>query len=372
MIQNKRRILIAIAGTILFICLCFFIMWVSFLRGSIVNDEQGVRYVVTPGASIKSVAHDLYLSNIINHPFLFDLLINVKGNQELKAGDYLFPKGTTPLSLLEQITAGTGMFHYSFTIIAGWSFKHLREVLEQNPNLKHTSAKMTDAAIMTYLGQPTWSPEGRFFPDTYFYAKDSSDLLLLKRAFKEMQNKLDNALKNREAGLPYETPNDVLTVASLVEKETPVTKERPIIAGVIVNRLKKNMLLQIDPTVIYAVGSHYNGIIYKKDLLADNPYNTYKHKGLPPTPIAIPSMGSIEAALHPQHHNYYFYVAKNSVIPGLGHQFSATLMEHNLAVVNLRESQPAVEYFNNDLLRSYFLRILWPNKDVINAKSADK
>ncbi len=361
MVQNRHRIRIAIAGLFVFICLWLSIAWLTFLYGSIVKDEQGFRYTVPPGASLKSVVHDLYLLNIIQHPSLFNFLVNLKGTQhELKAGDYLFPKGTTPVSLLNQITTGTGIFHYTFTIIAGWNFKHLREVLGRDPNLQHTSAAMSDAAIMTYLGQPTWSPEGRFFPDSYFYDKDSSDLLLLKRAFQKMQNKLNSAWKNREPGLPYDTQDEVLTVASLIEKETPLAKERPVIAGVIINRLKKNMLLQMDPTVIYAAGTHYNGTIYKTDLLANNPYNTYKYKGLPPTPIAIPGMESIEAALHPEHHNYYYYVAKNGAEPNEGHQFSTTLSQHNMAVMNVRENQPKPDYFNNDLIRSYFLKRFLP------------
>lgn len=359
--QNRYRILIAIAGMFIFICLWLSIAWLSFLRGSIINEEQGYRYIVPQGASLKSVTNDLHHLNIIRHPVFFNFLVDLKGiRHELKAGDYLFPKGTTPVSLLNQITTGTGIFHYTFTIIAGWNFKHLREVLEREPNLQHTSSSMTDAAIMTYLGQPNLNPEGRFYPDSYFFSKDSSDLLLLKRAFQKMQNKLNAAWNKRESGLPYSTQNEVLTVASLIEKETPLDKERPVIAGVIVNRLKSNMLLQIDPTVIYAAGVHYNGTIHKADLLADNPYNTYKHKGLPPTPIAIPGMESIEAALHPEHHHFYYYVAKNTAIPSEGHQFSATLIEHNIAVVNTRENETKPNYFNDDLIRAYYLKIVLP------------
>src|SRR5579872_7443335 len=237
MTLSTHRILRTLLKTALFVCLGLLLAWIIFLRSSIVSDDQGTRYTVSPGASIKSVTEDLYSLNIIRYPFLFNLLVNLKGNQsELKAGDYLFPKGTTPVSLLRQITTGTGMFHYTFTIIAGWNFKHLRDVLEHEPNLQHTSASMSDTAIMTYLGQPTLSPEGRFFPDTYFFAKGSSDLLLLKRSFQKMKTKLNTAWATRESDLPYQTQNDVLTVASLIEKETPLMKERPIIAGVIVNR----------------------------------------------------------------------------------------------------------------------------------------
>ncbi len=251
---NKRRI---ITNTLLVIFFGFLITWLTFLFSSIIPQKEGFRYTVPKGASIKTVVNDLYSSNIIQYPFLFDLLVYVEGNKhELKAGDYLFPKGTTPVSLLRQITTGTGMFHYTFTIISGWNFRHLRDVLEHEPDLAHPSATISDVAIMTYLGQPSMNPEGRFYPDTYYFAKGSSDLLLLKRAFQKMQNELNTAWKNRDPALPYQTQNEVLTVASLVEKETPLNKERPVIAGVIINRLKKNMMLQIDPTVIYAAGVH--------------------------------------------------------------------------------------------------------------------
>jgi len=365
MAPDNRRILMKIAGIFLVACLSFFVVFLSFLFGSIVDDKKGVRYTVTQGASIKSVTDDLYALDLIRHPFFFNVWIHLKRNQhELKSGDYLFPKGTTPFSLMNQITNGTGMFHYTFTIIAGWNFKHLREVLEREPDLKHTSALMTDAAIMTYLGQSAMSPEGRFFPDTYFFSKGSSDLLILKRAFQKMQNIFNTVWKNREPGLPYQTQNEALTVASLIEKETPLARERPIIAGVIVNRLKKEMLLQIDPTVIYAAGARYNGTIYKKELLADSPYNTYKRKGLPPTPIAIPGMESIQAALHPMHHDYYYFVAKNSALPAEGHQFSTTLLEHHIAVMNvITKSAP---WFNEDLIRSYFIKI--SGKDSVHEK----
>ncbi len=366
MAQINRRIIKIPAGIFLVICFFVIVSGIVFLRGSVVNDDHGVRYTVPAGASIRSVTQDLYALNIIRHPVLFDLLVNLEGNRhELKAGEYLFPKGTTPLSLLYQITHGTGMYHYSFTFIAGWNFRHLRDMLEKEPDLQHTSALMSDTAIMTYLGESTMSPEGRFFPDTYFFTKGSSDLLLLKRAFQKMQKTLNAAWQTRELGLPYDTQNEALIVASLVEKETGLARERPMIAGVIVNRLRKNMLLQIDPTVIYAAGANYDGTIYKKDLLSDNPYNTYKHKGLPPTPIAIPGLESINAALHPQHHGYYYFVAKNNSAASEGHQFSATLVEHNTAVTIAHENQI---WMNNELISLYFVKTLGPIRDITHAK----
>jgi UPF0755 protein len=359
MITKKHRVLIAIMSAALIVCLSFLITW----RMPIVSDEQGVKYTVPEGASIKSVAHDLYLLNVIKYPTFFNLLVYVKGNKhELKAGEYLFPKGTTLMSLLTQITTGSGMINHTFTIVAGWNFRHLRAVLESEPNLQHTSATLTNAEIMKRLGHPELQPEGWFFPDTYYFVKGSSDMILLKRSFQLMRNKLTEAWKKRDPGLPYQTQEEALTVASLVEKETGLDQERPLIAGVIVNRLKKNMLLQIDPTVIYAAGANYNGTIYKTDLQSASPYNTYVHKGLPPTPIAIPSMKSILAALHPMHHDYYYFVAKNDGTDG-GHQFSATLTEHHEAISMAKKNQSEKSYFNDKLINSYLLKWVFPRLD---------
>lgn len=358
MITKKHRVLIAIMSVFIILCLAFFIA----SRSTIVSDEQGVKFTVPEGASIKSVAHDLYLLNIIKYPSFFNVLVYLKGNKhELKAGEYLFPKGTTLSSLLNQITTGTGMVNHAFTIVAGWNFKHLRTVLENEPNLEHTSATLSNAEIMRRLGHPELQPEGWFYPDTYYFAKGSSDMALLKRSFQLMQNKLNQAWKKREVGLPYQSQEEALTVASLVEKETGLDQERAMIAGVIINRLKKNMLLQIDPTVIYAAGANYNGTIYKTDLQSTSPYNTYVHKGLPPTPIAIPGMKSILAALHPMHHDYYYFVAKNGSSDS-GHQFSATLAEHNEAISIAKKNQFDKEYFNTKLISTYFLKVVSLNK----------
>ncbi len=353
MITKKHRVLIAIMSIVLVPCFLFLIAWMIFLRVSIVSDDQGIKYTVAEGASIKSVIHDLSVLNVIKHPLFFNLLVSLKGNKhELKAGEYLFPKGTTPVSLLTQITTGTGIFYHTFTIVAGWNFKHLRDVLEHEPNLQHTSASLSNAEIMRRLGHPELQPEGWFYPDTYFFVQGSSDFILLKRSFQRMQNKLNEVWNKRDTGLPYQTQKEALTVASLVEKETALDPERPVIAGVIVNRLRKNMLLQIDPTVIYAAGVNYAGKIYKKDLQSNSPYNTYVHKGLPPTPIAIPSMASIKAALHPAQHAYYYFVAKDANSDS-SHQFSTTLTEHNQAVAVAKEKESDKEYFNEKLIHSY-------------------
>jgi UPF0755 protein len=181
---------------------------------------------------------------------------------------------------------------------------------------------------MLHLGAANLKPEGEFFPETYYFTKGNSDLILLKHAFKAMQSKLNDAWSKRASALPYKNAYEALIAASLIEKEAYLSKERPIIAGVLVNRLKKEMLLQFDPSVIYGLGERYTGKLSKANLLENTAYNTYLHKGLPPTPIAMPSLASISAALHPEQNDYYYFVAKGDG----SHQFSKTLLEHNAAV----------------------------------------
>jgi UPF0755 protein len=227
-----------------------------------------------------------------------------------------------------QMTTGKGLYYRLFTIVPGWSFTQLRRQLLLNKYLKHISQTYDDKQIMTELGNSSLAPEGEFYPDTYYYTRGVPDLVILKRAYQLMQLKLNEAWETRLPGLPYKDAYDALIVASLIEKEAYLNSERPVIAGVLINRLRKNMLLQIDPTVIYGMGDRYTGKIYKENLVENTPYNTYVHKGLPPTPIAMPSQASIEAAIHPQANDYYYFVAKGDG----SHQFSKTLLDHNVAV----------------------------------------
>lgn len=353
---TKHRALIAILSIVVIGCLWVLFSWVSFLRTPLVTSDQGLKYTVPAGASMKFVAHDLYLLNVIKYPRFFDLLIRLKGNEhDLKAGEYLFPKGITPSRLLDQITSGTGMIYHSFTIVAGWSYKHLRRVMAEDENLQHSSLSDTD--LMQELGHPELKPEGLFYPDTYFFIKGSSEVALLKRAFQLMQTKLNRAWQERDLSIPFQTPYEALIAASLVEKETGIDPERATIAGVIVNRLRKNMLLQIDPTVIYGT-PNFKGKIYREDLLRDTPYNTYVHKGLPPTPIAIPSLESIQAVLHPRHHDYLYFVAKGD--EDSEHQFSKNFAEHSAAIREARKKQYRPSYFNSNLVRYYFMKLVIP------------
>jgi len=336
--------------------------WISFLLTPLVTEPAGIRYQLRPGTSLKTLSANLQDQGLVRHPVFFNLLVRLRGStHELKAGIYLIPRGTTPSRLLTQLTSGTGLLYHVFTIIPGWSFQQLRSALAHEEHLQQTLQAANDADIMKLLGAPTLSPEGEFYPDTYYYIEGTSDQKLLSRAFKRMQMKLQEAWLKRDPSLKLNA-YEALTAASLVEKESHLSSERPVIAGVIFNRLEKKMPLQCDPTVVFGVyqweQTHkgatlgFNGVIRKQDLQLKSAYNTYLRKGLPPTPIAMPSLDSINAVLHPVQHRYIYFVATGSG----GHQFSATLAEHHLAVMMLRFHEQG--FFNYFKIRSYLLERL--------------
>lgn len=321
--------------------------WFKFLYFPVITDEQGYHYRVRSGTSIGAVVDDLYTKNIITNRFYFKCLIRLRGNgEDLKAGEYLFPKGSSPSSILNQLVTGSGIIYQVFTIVPGWNFKELSEALLQDDNFIHTLGNLSDRDLMNQLGRPNVLPEGQFFPDTYYFLQGSDDIALLKRAFKAMQDKLKSAWRDRAVGLPYKNAYEALIAASLIEKEVYLKEERPIIAGVLVNRLRRDMLLQFDPTVIYGKGSTFNGKIRKEDLLENTPYNTYVHRGLPPSPISMPSMESLIAALHPVSHDYLYFVARGDG----SHQFSKTLDEHHAAVMLLKKINNG--FFNEELIKN--------------------
>ncbi len=347
-----RRVFLLAAGMFLAVIVGLGTAWENFLKTPVVNDVQGVRYNVRAGASFKSVSTDLYNLHILKHPCFFMALVHYRGvTHSLKAGEYLFPKGTTPLRMIEQIATGTGMIYHSFTIIPGMTFHQLRQTLDKSVELAHTTQNLSDAAIMQRLGHSELKAEGQFFPDTYYFVVDSSDIVLLKRAFNAMQTKLNTAWSHRAVDLPFQNSYEALIAASIIEKEANVKSELPIIAGVLSNRLRRGIMLQFDPTVIYGVGARYDGTIYKRDLLENNPYNTYVHKGLPPTPISMPGKEAIEAVMHPDGNNYLYFVARGD---GSTHQFSRTLVEHNAAVAASKKYNPW--FFNTALVKKYLLK----------------
>ncbi|HEY9144590.1 MAG TPA: endolytic transglycosylase MltG [Arenimonas sp.] len=245
----------------------------------------------------------------------------------LQVGDYTIRHGITPAELLRKLERGD-VIHYRFTIVEGWNLRELRAALARDERVRQTLADTDDAALMAALGREGVHPEGRFLPETYHYTRGMSDLDLLRRALLAMDKALADAWESRLDELPLETPDQLLTLASIIEKETGKASERPEIAGVFVRRLKMGMRLQTDPTVIYGMGSAYAGNIRRSDLTTDTPYNTYTRGGLPPTPIAMPGRAALEAAANPLPGNTLYFVSRGDG----SHVFSSTLAEHNRAV----------------------------------------
>ncbi|OGT41324.1 MAG: hypothetical protein A3F42_00305 [Gammaproteobacteria bacterium RIFCSPHIGHO2_12_FULL_37_34] len=337
---------------IVFLFFIFTGVWLFNLFAPSVSKQSGMVFYLKPGTSKSALIADLSKRGVIRFPFLFSVYAHIKAKTYLKTGEYYFPPRSSAISVWRQVTNGIGFFQRPFTIVPGWTFKQLRDALLQAEGLEHQLASFNDKQAIRRLGYPKRHPEGIFFPDTYYYTRGLSDFTILQRAIHDMQKRLADAWQQRTTGLPYQDAYQALIVASLIEKETHLDRERPIIAGVIVNRLKKNMLLQIDPTVIYGMGERYQGVLNKNDLLQDTPYNTYIHKGLPPTPIAIPSMASIDAALHPAQHRYYYFVAWGRE----GHQFSETLSAHQAASAVAIKRRHG--YFNEVLVRTMISRLI--------------
>ena len=247
----------------------------------------------------------------------------------LKVGEFALEPGATPRSLLLDMRDGK-VINYRFTIVEGWNIRQLRAALNSATPLLHETEKLDDAALMKLLGHEGQHPEGRFLPETYVYSRGDSDVDVLKRAHAAMEKALASTWEARAKDVPLKSAEEALILASIIEKETGLASERPQIAGVFARRLKLGMKLQTDPTVIYGIGSAYDGNIRRRDLLTDTPYNTYTRTGLTPTPIAMPGLDALQAAVNPAEGDALFFVA---VGDGSGaHVFSRTLGEHNTAV----------------------------------------
>ena len=245
----------------------------------------------------------------------------------LQVGDYAIRHGITPRELLAKLESGKVIQH-RFTIVEGWNLRELRAALAGDEVLVKLATDLDDRALMAALDRPGQHPEGRFLPETYHYTRGMSDLDLLRRAALAMDKAVADAWDARAAGIPIQTPEQLLTLASIIEKETGKASERPEIAGVFARRLRLGMRLQTDPTVIYGMGSQYDGNIRRSDLTTDTPYNTYTRAGLPPTPIAMPGRAALFAAANPADGDTLYFVARGDG----SHVFSATLAEHNRAV----------------------------------------
>ncbi|MEE8321775.1 MAG: endolytic transglycosylase MltG [Gammaproteobacteria bacterium] len=294
-----------------------------------VNLSKPFVYSIEPGMSLRAVSEDLAANGILDNPYYLNFAGRRQGiAHKLKTGEYEIIPGTTALQLLEQFVAGK-VVQYTLTLLEGWTFEQIMEAVMNSDRLVHTlPPAIGSQQLMLSIGYPDIVAEGQFFPDTYHFPVGTTDLEFLRRAFHLLSRVLDEEWQRRAANLPYKTPYDALIMASIIEKETGRTDEREKIAGVFVRRLRQGMKLQTDPTVIYAMGARYNGNIKHKDLEIDSPYNTYRNRGLPPTPIALAGRGSINAALHPEDGKALYFVSRGDG----SHYFSSTLNEHNKAV----------------------------------------
>jgi UPF0755 protein len=303
--------------------------WLAYFAFTPIDIPPGARtFNVDPGRSLRSVSERFARAGLISDHWSFLAFARVMGAAgEIKAGSYEVGERITPYQLLEKIIRGE-FAQAELKFIEGWTFAQLRSVLDGHPALKHESTAMSNAQILERLGIDHKSPEGLFFPDTYYFAVASSDLALLKQAYSRMQAKLQTLWDDRAKGLPLNNTYDALILASIVEKETGRNDERELVAAVFLNRLKRGMRLQTDPTVIYGLGASFDGNLRRRDLQADNSYNTYTRFGLPPTPIAMPGEASIRATLNPAQSQALYFVARGDG----SHQFSSNLVEHNRAV----------------------------------------
>ena len=285
-------------------------------------------FTLKQGSSLKSVAREMKQAGLLGQAWPFVWLGRLHGSSgQLKAGKYSLDRDVSPMELLEIITKGE-VIQSQTSIIEGWAFRQLRTALNANPDIVHDTLNLSDAEILQRIGATESHPEGLFFPDTYHFAAGSSDLAILRSAYQTMQQRLQGVWATREPDLPLQTPYQALILASIVEKETGTADDRAMIAGVFMNRLRRGMLLQTDPTVIYGLGETFDGNLRKRDLLADTAYNTYTRGGLTPTPIALPGMAALQATLHPAQTDALYFVARGDG----SSQFSSSLSEHNRAV----------------------------------------
>lgn len=283
---------------------------------------------VRAGASLSSVARRLHDAGVVPHAAALAALARVKGvDRTIKAGSYEIERGITLPQLLAKLTQGD-VTQTAITIVEGTTFADLKRALRENPDVVQRVADVPDTQLLALLGASEAAPEGLFFPDTYYFATGSTDLAVLKRAYRALHERLAAAWSRRAPDLPLASPYEALILASIVEKETGYANDRPLIASVFINRIRRGMRLQTDPAVIYGMGARFDGNLRKRDLEADSPFNTYVREGLPPTPIALPSQASLDVVVNPPATPYLYFVSRGNGTS----EFSASLIEHNRAV----------------------------------------
>ena len=323
LLRLKLLLLLAFAAVLGF---CAWL--IGFALSPIELASPTVEFSIRPGSTLRGATRQIIEAGLSMPEWKFVLLARANGaSAGVKAGSYQVSDGVTPLQLVRKITRGE-YAQAEILLVEGWNFRQVREALNAHPDLKHGSASLSEAQIMEKLGAPGVRPEGMFFPDTYVFAKGASDLAVLARALSAMKKRLDSAWAGRAPDLPMTDPYEALILASLVEKETGRAGDRTMIAAVFANRLRRKMKLQTDPSVIYGMGEKFDGNLRKRDLVADTPFNTYTRLGLPPHPISMPGLASLEAVMHPARTDALYFVSRGDGTS----EFSRTLVEHNRAV----------------------------------------
>lgn len=288
---------------------------------------------IPAGIGLRAASRIMAESGIGFAPWQFSLLGRLLGrDSNIKAGSYEVNTGVTPLQLLDKLTLGD-VSQADIVFVEGKRFSQLRTALDAHPFIRHDTAGLSGKQVLVRIGAAEAHPEGLFAPDTYLFPKNSSDIDILRRAYRAMQQRLAQEWAGRDAKLPYRSPYEALIMASIVEKETGIAADRPQVAAVFLNRLRGGMPLQTDPTVIYGLGDRFDGNLRKRDLQTDTPYNTYTRPGLPPTPIAMPGAASLQAVLNPPASDKYYFVARGDG----SSEFSRTLEEHNRAVARYQK-----------------------------------
>ena len=308
----------------------------SYVLAPLTSAKLPVEVEIPRGASFRGVMDALEASGIKLRRFEFETLARVlRQERAIKAGSYEIAEPVTPTELLEKLTRGD-VTQAEVRLIEGWTFGQFRAALDASADLRHDTAGLEDAQILARLQAAEPHPEGLFFPDTYLFGKGSSDLAVLRRAYLAMQRHMKAEWNSRNPNVPYQSPYEALIMASIIEKETGKPEERDLIGGVLVNRLRIGMRLQVDPTIIYGLGDTFDGNLKRNHLLEDGPYNTYTRAGLPPTPIAMPGLASLRSAVRPGKTDAFYYVSRGDG----SSQFSRTLDEHNRAVARYQLRRP--------------------------------
>lgn len=299
------------------------------------HGARSIDFSIPPGTSLRVASQLIAEAGVEFSSWQFTTMARLLGKSaDIKAGSYELEQGTTPWMLLGMLTRGDVTLA-EIVFVEGKTFRQMRAAMDAHPALRHDTVGKDDKELLSLIQASEQHPEGLFFPDTYLFAKNSSDIDLLKRAYRSMKQHLATEWNRRDTTAPYAKPYEALIMASIVEKETGRPEDRPAVSAVFANRLRLGMMLQTDPSVIYGIGEKFDGNLRKRDLQFDTPYNTYTRTGLPPTPISMPGLASLQVTLHPPKTDKLYFVAR-----GDGSSvFSRTLDEHNSAVARYQRGK---------------------------------